>query len=107
MPRHLVKGHYYEFHRDQPFREIGICIPRNHALWRVRRGQDVYTPADSDARSLAKDVSPGAAQWHGAHDPQYFPHYYPAFNNEFGHVFYGERGYRLGEMQRGRGQSRI
>jgi hypothetical protein len=106
MPRHTTAGDFYEFHRDQPFREIGLCVTRVRALWRVRHGGDVYTPAASDASSLAKDVSPGAAQWHGAHEWNYFPHYYPAFNNEFGHVFYGERGYREGEMQRGPGEER-
>jgi hypothetical protein len=92
MPRNTLEGCFYQFHRDQPFREIGLCVTRNQALWRVRRGQDVYTPAASDAKALAKDMAPGAAQWHGAHEPHYFPHYYPAYNSDFGHVFYGERG---------------
>jgi hypothetical protein len=106
MPRQTTAGCFYEFHRGQPHWEIGACLSRVQAQWRIRKGADVYTPLDSDARSLAKDVSPGAAQWHGAHEETYLPHYFPAFNNAFGHVFYGGRGFRLGEMQRRRGDSR-
>jgi hypothetical protein len=106
MPRKATRGNFYEFHRNQLFREIGIGMARVQAIWRVRHGGDVYTLAAADAAALAKDVSPGAAQWHGAHELNYFPHYYPAFNNAFGHIFYGERGYRIGEMQREEGGSR-
>lgn len=104
MPRpdDCLEGKFYEFCRDQPGREIGRMIPRPHAVLRLRREQDVYTPMDSDARSLAKDVQKGKAEWEGAHDADYYPHYHPADNHEdYGHVFYGKPGYREGENRRG------
>jgi hypothetical protein len=76
-------------------------IPRPFALLRLRRGQDVYTPSGADARALAKDVHPGKAEWEGAHQPGFYPHYHPADDHEaYGHVFYGEPGYRVGENRR-------
>lgn len=96
-----IPGQFYEFYRGQEGREIGRLIRRLWALERVRRGEDVYTPRDSDARSLAKDVQKGKADWEGAHDFGYYPHYHPAGNHEgYGHIFYGEPSYRLGENRR-------
>ena len=99
MPRHVAKGRYYKFSRKNADREIGACIPRNRALQLVLRGKGVCTPAASDAKSLAKDVVPGAAEWDGAHQKNFFPHYHAGFNHDLGHIFYGERDYRRGEMQ--------
>jgi hypothetical protein len=106
MPKILSAGNFYEFDCDKRYYEIGRILPRAIAIQSVRNGKNVYTPAQSDAQSLAKDVAPGAAQWHGAHQPNYFPHYYPAFNNQYGHIFYGQRGHRLRQMQRGPGGPR-
>jgi hypothetical protein len=113
MPRNTVVGLFYEFHRDRPNQEIGAQILRNHALFRVRARKDVYTPAGSDAISLAKDVHPGKAFWEGSHVPRpadwdfaipenrRFPHYHPAGDHlSYGHVFYGDRGYRTDEARR-------
>jgi hypothetical protein len=113
MPRNTVVGLFYEFHRDRSNQEIGAEILRNQALFRVRAGGDVFTPAGSDAMSLAKDVHPGKAFWEGSHSPRpgdwdflipenrRFPHYHPGGDHEtYGHVFYGDRGYRPGEARR-------
>ena len=95
-----VEERFYEFHRDRPGREIGRMIPRPFAVSRLHRKQDVYTPLGSDARALAKDVQKGKAAWEGAHDPGYYPHYHPAGNHdEYGHVFYGDTGYREDEKR--------
>jgi len=100
-PTACIIGQFYEFHRDQPAREIGKLIPRPFAVLRLRRKQDVYTPSDSDARALAKDVQKGKAEWEGAHEAGHYPHYHPADNHDdYGHVFYGESGYRHGENRR-------
>jgi hypothetical protein len=99
MPRNTTEGCFYEFNRDQPFSEIGRSIPRPHALDRLRRGQDVYTPRDSDAKSLAKDVIKGKADWEGSHEPGFYPHYHPGGQHTC-HVFYGQRSYRVGENRR-------
>ncbi|MDG3004541.1 hypothetical protein [Paludisphaera mucosa] len=114
MPREVLPGEFYVFDRGAPNFEIGARISRNQALFRVRSGGDVYTPANSDASSLAKDVHPGKAFWEGAHQPRpgdwdadelgnrRFPHYHPGGDHDaYGHVFYGERGYRAGEARRG------
>jgi hypothetical protein len=66
MPRKVLPGNYYVFDRFRPDFEIGMQISRNAALFRVRSGADVYTPASSDAMSLAKDVHPGRAGWEAA-----------------------------------------
>lgn len=100
MPHYMMKGSFYEFHRDQPHREIGHVIQRKSALLRVLRGDDVYTPADSDARSLAKDVQKGKPDWEGAHGADFYPHYHPGGNHGYGHIFYNDRGYRVGENRR-------
>ncbi len=113
MPRNVLPGEFYAFDRGEPNFEIGGRISRNQALFRVRGGGDVYTPAGSDAASLAKDAYPGKAFWEGAHLPRAgdwdaqaignrrYPHYHPGGNHhDFGHVFYGERGFRAGEARR-------
>lgn len=101
MPRHTIEGCFYEFHRDRPGREIGDLVPRPHAVVFVRKGDDIYTPAGSDARSLAKDVHKGKADWEGSHDDGYYPHYHPAGDHlTYGHVFYGDPGFRIGENRR-------
>ena len=99
MARNLTPGDFYEFDRMQLGREIGERIDRNWALSRLLRGQDVYTPLASDAKSLAKDVHPGKADWEGAHEANYFPHFHPGGVHTYGHVFYGGRDYRLGESR--------
>ena len=101
MPANLIDGWFYEFSRAATNREIGKTIPRGVALLRIRRGEDVYTPLNSDAKSLAKDVQKGKADWEGAHDTGYYPHFHPAGNHAYGHIFYGEAGYRqerIGEV---------
>jgi hypothetical protein len=113
MPRFVVLEAFYEFHRERANFEIGAQISRNAALARVRAGGDVYSRASSDAMSLAKDVYPGRAYWEGSHVPRpgdwdfnipvnrRFPHYHPGGNHDdYGHVFYGERGYRVNEARR-------
>jgi hypothetical protein len=41
------------------------------------------------------------ADWEGAHEFGYYPHYHPAGSHmEFGLVFYGNKGFRLGENRR-------
>lgn len=96
-----IDGKFYTFDRGRAGQEIGRMIPREFARQRVSRAEDVYTPLDSDARSLAKDVQKGKADWEGAHDSDYFPHYHPAGNHEdYGHIFYGQRGYREGDNRR-------
>jgi hypothetical protein len=113
MPRHISVGNYYVFDRARPGFEIGMQISRNAALFRVRSGGDVFTPAASDAISLAKDVHPGRAGWDGSHIPRpgnwdyglsenrRFPHFHPGLDHAtYGHVFYGQRGYRVGEARR-------
>ena len=78
--------------------------------------KDVYTPRSSDAARLAKDVHPGKADWEGSHKPSIskhgekdwdydlpgnrrFPHFHPGGDHDYGHVFYGERGYRVDEKR--------
>jgi hypothetical protein len=113
VPRRTVVGQFYEFDRGRPNQEIGPLISRNQALLRVRSGGDVYTPAASDAMSLAKDVHPRRAVWEGSHLPRVtdwdfnslgnrrYPHYHPGGDHAtYGHIFYGERGYRVGESRR-------
>ncbi len=99
MPSQTSDGRYYEFQRGTQS-EIGRAIPRTQALHRIRRGQDVYTPLPSDARALAKDVQKGKADWEGSHDPGYYPHFHAAGNHDYGHVFYGDRGFRQGQNRR-------
>jgi hypothetical protein len=114
MSREHLPGEFYVFDRGRPMQEIGRWITRNQALERVRAGRDVYTPLNSDASSLAKDVRKGKAFWEGSHAPRErdwdadavgnrrFPHYHPGGDHEtYGHVFYGERGYRVGQVRRG------
>jgi hypothetical protein len=97
-PSDCLEERFYEFHRERANNEIGRMIPRPFAVQRLLRGEDVYTPLASDAKSLAKDVQKGKAEWEGAHQPGYFPHFHPADDHvQYGHVFYGERNYRLRE----------
>ncbi|MEZ6060482.1 MAG: hypothetical protein R3C19_08985 [Planctomycetaceae bacterium] len=99
MASGTISGRFYEFQRGT-VSEIGRPIPRNQALDRIRRGQDVYTPMGADAKALAKDVQKGKADWEGSHDAGYYPHYHAAGNHSYGHVFYGERGFRQGQNRR-------
>ncbi len=97
----VLPGQFYEFTRGNGGNPIGRPIARAWAILRLQRGEDVYTLKDSDARSLAKDVQKGKADWEGAHEVGYYPHYHPAgIHGRYGHIFYGEPGYRLGENRR-------
>ncbi len=112
MQPHVVAGSFYEFDRERARFEIGDRVSRNAAIARVQVGRDVYTLASSDAKSLAKDVYPGKAYWEGSHVPkggdwdyglskQRFPHFHPGGNHDdYGHVFYGQRGYRVDECRK-------
>src|SRR6266436_5730559 len=97
----IFKGSYYEFHKERiisrpdapvttrPGCEIGPEISRAAAIFRLRRKDDVYTPASQDAKSLATDAFPGRAAptFEPPHSPAkptpkgrediYFPHYHP------------------------------
>ncbi|MCH2203949.1 MAG: hypothetical protein MK102_18440 [Fuerstiella sp.] len=99
MPPQVMNGRFYEFSRNSAS-EIGRSIPRIQALHRLKRGQDVYTPVGNDARALAKDVQKGKADWEGSHQQNFYPHYHAAGNHNYGHVFYGERGFRQGQNRR-------
>jgi hypothetical protein len=99
MAQSLKSGSFYEFQRGAGS-EIGRPVPRTQALHRIRRGQDVYTPQQADARALAKDVQKGKADWEGSHDAGYYPHFHPAGNHNYGHIFYGDRGFRQGQNRR-------
>ena len=101
MPQALADGKFYDFDRKKPVgQEIGLSIPRNTALTRLRSKRDIYTPRQSDAKSLAKDVEKGKADWEGAHKPNYYAHFHPAGNHsEYGHIYYGESGLRQGEKR--------
>ncbi len=100
-PEDCGPGQFYEFDRSLPNQEIGTSIPRTYAILRLKRGLDIYTPMGSDAKSLAKDVQKGKAEWEGAHQAGYFPHYHAADNHvAYGHVFYGQRGFRAGQNRR-------
>jgi hypothetical protein len=97
MPRNVWGGNFYAFDRRSPDFEIGRQISRTEALSCLRSGGDVYTPARSDAKALAKDVFPGRAEWDGSHRPRpqdwdfsrpgnrRFPHYHPGGDHTFGH----------------------
>ena len=91
MPRPVRDGGYYEFNRPEGHYEVGREIQESFAQMDVRFGRDVYTPRASDAKSLAKKVSPFSPTWHPAHSLQYFPHYHPE-GGSYGHIFYGTRG---------------
>jgi hypothetical protein len=94
MPRHIQDGAYYEFRRQDShsYYEVGPQISERNAILDVRYKKDVYTPRGSDAKSLAKHVHKAAPVWHPAHEPNYFPHYYPGGSLDYGHIFYGGRG---------------
>jgi hypothetical protein len=113
-PEDCIEGQFYEFDRGQrPGYEIGKRIERKQAQVRLMRsyqsqekgrGQptdayDVYTPLQSDAKSLAKDVRQGKAEWDGADEPGHFPHFHAGCIHR-GHIFYGKQNYRLGESRR-------
>ena len=101
QPKDCVEGRFYTFERGNGGQEIGRMLPREFARQRVARVEDVYTPLSSDAKALAKDVQKGKAEWEGAHQPGFFPHYHPADNHDdYGHIFYGDKGYRQGENRR-------
>jgi hypothetical protein len=91
MPKQVRDGAFYEFNRKVGHYEVGEELQDSSAQSEVRSKRDIYTPRASDAKSLAKKVSPFPPTWHPAHQIIYFPHYYPG-NGEFGHIFYGTRG---------------
>ena len=93
MPRPVHDGAFYAFDRSRASAsyEVGDEITENWACVRVKLGRDVYTPRQSDAKGLAKKVVPSPPEWHPAHRPEYFPHYYPD-GAGWGHIFYGRRG---------------
>lgn len=99
MPISLNNGSFYRFDRSKKGAEIGSSISRNNALEWLRRKKDIYTPRQSDAKSLAKDVEKGKAEWHGAHERNYYAHFRPAGNHKYGHVFYGPPGLRQDEKR--------
>jgi hypothetical protein len=100
MPIALVNGCFYRFDRSKKGKEIGASVIRNNALVLLRKKKDIYTPRQSDAKSLAKDVQKGKADWEGAHKPGYYAHFHPAGNHkEYGHVYYGPSGLRQGEKR--------
>jgi hypothetical protein len=112
-----VRGSFYEFHFErvvsrpgQPLEtrlgfETGPLITREIALSRVRAGGNVYTLANEDAYRLALQVSPGRPVPETPHGPRqpsptgrmdvYFRHYHPGGDHDnFGHIFFGQRGER-------------
>jgi len=112
-----IRGAFYEFHAErvisrpgQPLDtrvgiEIGPQIGREEALLHVRAGKDVYTLASEDAYRLAVQVSYGKPVQEDPHHPRkpsptgrmdvYFRHYHPGGDHDqFGHVFFGQRGER-------------
>lgn len=91
MPRAVRDGAYYEFNRPRGYYEVGSEIQEAIAQTDVRFNRDVYTPRASDAKALAKKVSPRPPTWHPPHDALYFPHYHPE-GGDYGHIFYGTRG---------------
>jgi hypothetical protein len=109
MARPTESGSFYEFDRERDVSDqIGRKIPRSQALLRIRSKRDVYTPASSDAKSLAKDVVKGAPGFHGAHETFYYAHFHPGFDNDnYGHIFFGQPGLKHRLMQRAPGGSRI
>jgi hypothetical protein len=100
MPITLSNGSFYRFDRAKKGDEIGSSVSRNNALALLRRKKDIYTPRQSDAKALAKDVQKGKADWDGAHKTGYFAHFHPAGNHkEYGHIYYGPPGLRQGEKR--------
>jgi hypothetical protein len=91
MPRPVRNGRYYEFNRPDAYYEVGHEVQESQAQMAVRFGGDIYTPSASDAKALAKKVSPFPPTWHPAHSAEYFAHYHPE-PGDFGHIFYGDRG---------------
>jgi len=91
MPKTLRAGTFYKFNRLTGDYEVGNEIAEAVAQMEVRLLHDVYTLRPSDAKSLAKKVSPFRPKWHPAHGRNFFPHYYPD-GGKFGHIFYGKRG---------------
>ena len=91
MPKLVQSGAYYEFNRPDGHYEVGSEIQESTAQTDVRFGRDVYTPRASDAKALAKKVTPYQPTWHAAHSYNYFPHYHPEGEN-YGYIFYGSRG---------------
>jgi len=110
-----MRGAFYEFHAErivsrpgQPLEtkagiEIGPQITKESALHQVKTGKDVYTLADEDAYRLAVQVTPGKPVQEDPHQPRqasptgrmdvYFRHYHPGGDHdEFGHIFFGQRG---------------
>lgn len=116
----LLRGHFYEFHRrrvtsrpGQPILyghgiEIGPSISGIEAFRQARQGYDVYTPAKSDAYTLAQSLHAGTPVEHEAQLPLYYSHYHaggPHLEIDDaregrhksiggpGHVFFGHRGF--------------
>jgi hypothetical protein len=91
VPRPVRDGAFYEFNRPVGNYEVGREIPSvSIAQMDVRFGRDVYTPRASDAKSLAKKISPYPPVWHPAGHLTFFPHYHP--RGVSAHIFYGTRG---------------
>jgi hypothetical protein len=111
------RGTFYEFHVERiisrpgqpldtrPGFEIGPLISKETALEQVKAGKNVYTLAAEDAYRLSMQVTPGKPVPEGPHHPPqasptgrmdvYFRHYHPGGDHEqFGHVFFGQRGER-------------
>jgi hypothetical protein len=91
MPKQVFQGRFYEFSRGNPAFEVGDEINEAHALQRVRFGKDVYTLSASDAKRLARRVSPFTPFWHPAENSRYFSHFHTDAGGH-GHIFYGYRG---------------
>jgi hypothetical protein len=77
--------------------EVGFEINESLAQIDIRFGSDVYTPRASDAKALAKKISPFLPTWHppdmGARLTRSCA--FPIATRKgagFGHVFYGTRG---------------
>ena len=115
----VIKGHYYEFHRERIVSrpgtplitrhgiEIGPNISWENAVRRLMSGKDVYTPGKRDAYQLACQVAHGRPVEELPHAPVgptpsgredvYYRHYHPGGLHPgepgaTGHVFFGERG---------------
>jgi len=112
-----VRGMFYEFHFErvnsrpgQPLDtrvgfEIGPMTTAETALSRVRSGGNVYTLVSEDAYRLALKVCAGRPTLDPPHHPGelsptgrsdvYYRHYHPGGDHDnFGHIFFGERGER-------------
>lgn len=113
----LIRGAFYEFHPErvisragQPLQtragmEIGPVISNENALRYVKSGKNVYTLNGDDAYRLALQVTSNKPVREIPHHPSqpsptgrmdvYFRHYHPGGDHDqFGHIFFGQRGDR-------------